>query len=95
MNKAKNLDEFTDAMSMMALTMFNTVYADKSGNIFYVYNSIKPKISMIAYNHTEHVHANQGRVQEFAWGGCEAPRKFSTPPTKFSTPPVTMLTGGV
>ena len=43
MNKAKNLDEFTDAMSMMALPMFNTVYADKSGNIFYVYNALFPK----------------------------------------------------
>ena len=43
MNKSKNLKEFKKAMSMMALPMFNTVYADKEGNIFYVYNALFPK----------------------------------------------------
>ena len=43
MNKANNLEDFTNAMSMMALPMFNTVYADKIGNIFYVYNALFPK----------------------------------------------------
>lgn len=33
MNKAKHLGEFTDAMKMQAVPLFNTVYADKSGNI--------------------------------------------------------------
>jgi acyl-homoserine-lactone acylase len=43
MNKSKNLKDFTNAMKMMALPMFNTVYADKVGNIFYVYNALLPK----------------------------------------------------
>ena len=34
MNKATNLDEFKDAMSMLSLPMFNTGYADKEGNIY-------------------------------------------------------------
>lgn len=33
MNKAKHFGEFTDAMKMQAVPLFNTVYADKSGNI--------------------------------------------------------------
>lgn len=33
MNKAKNFGEFTKAMKMQAVPLFNTVYADKDGNI--------------------------------------------------------------
>ncbi|MCB9185880.1 MAG: penicillin acylase family protein [Flavobacteriales bacterium] len=33
MNKAKNFGEFTEAMKMQAVPLFNTVYADKDGNI--------------------------------------------------------------
>lgn len=43
MVRAKNLDEFRSAMSMLDFHIFNTVYADKAGNIFYLYNGIVPK----------------------------------------------------
>ncbi|MBM3335261.1 penicillin acylase family protein, partial [Candidatus Sumerlaeota bacterium] len=39
MSKARNLDEFLAAMRMQAVPMFNCVYADREGNIFYVYNA--------------------------------------------------------
>ena len=39
MNKSSNLQEWKDAMNMMAIPMFNAGYADKEGNIFYVYNA--------------------------------------------------------
>ena len=42
MNKAKDLGEFKDAMSMLSLPMFNTGYADKEGNIYYLYNGMIP-----------------------------------------------------
>ena len=42
MNKASNFEEWEDAMSMMAIPSFNTGYADKDGNIFYVYNAKFP-----------------------------------------------------
>ena len=42
MNKANNLSEFKDAMKMMQIPMFNTLYADKTGNIFYIYNGLIP-----------------------------------------------------
>lgn len=43
MNKANNFDEWRDAMRMQAIPMFNTVYADREGNVFYVYNGKLPK----------------------------------------------------
>lgn len=43
MNKAQNFSEFYEAMSMMALPGFNTVYADRYDTIFYVSNALLPK----------------------------------------------------
>ena len=43
MNKSKNFDDFENALKLMAIPMFNTIYADKEGNIFYVYNALFPK----------------------------------------------------
>ncbi len=42
MARARNLDEWKSAMSMTSQPMFNTVYADTGGNIFYVYNGAVP-----------------------------------------------------
>ena len=42
MNKATNFNEWNSAMSMMAIPMFNAGYADKDGNIFYIYNAKLP-----------------------------------------------------
>jgi penicillin amidase len=43
MGKAKNLKEFKAAMSRLAVPMFNTMYADRDGNIWYVYYGAVPK----------------------------------------------------
>ena len=45
MNKSSNLEQFKDAMKMMQIPMFNTLYADKEGNLFYIYNGLLPKRS--------------------------------------------------
>jgi acyl-homoserine-lactone acylase len=45
MGKAKNVGEFKAAMQPCAIPMFNTMAADTSGNIFYVYNGAVPKRS--------------------------------------------------
>ncbi len=42
MNKSSHLGEFKQAMRMQAIPMFNTAYADKWGNIHYVYNALLP-----------------------------------------------------
>lgn len=42
MAKAKNLDEWLAAMEMRRLPMFNCAYADRDGNILYLYNGAVP-----------------------------------------------------
>lgn len=46
MSRARNFEEFKKAMSAVAVPMFNAVYADRDGNIFYVYNGAVPKRSL-------------------------------------------------
>jgi acyl-homoserine-lactone acylase len=43
MAKAKNLDEFKKALSIRGVVFHNIMYADKEGNIFYIYNGAIPK----------------------------------------------------
>jgi penicillin amidase len=45
MTKSRNMAEFKSAMSRLAVPMFNAVYADREGNIFYVYNAAVPRRS--------------------------------------------------
>jgi len=42
MNKATNFEEWQDAMRLMQLPMFNAAYADREGNIYYLYNGAIP-----------------------------------------------------
>lgn len=42
MNKATNFKEWQDAMRLGQLPMFNAGYADKEGNIYYLYNGVIP-----------------------------------------------------
>ena len=43
MGRAHSLGEFKTAMSRLAIPMFNTMYADREGKIFYVYNGAVPR----------------------------------------------------
>ncbi len=45
LNRAKSFDEWTDAMRMQAIPSTNFIYADKEGNIAYLYNGAFPKRS--------------------------------------------------
>jgi penicillin amidase/acyl-homoserine-lactone acylase len=42
MNKARNLEEWQNAMRIRAIPSFNCGYADREGNIYYVYNALAP-----------------------------------------------------
>jgi acyl-homoserine-lactone acylase len=42
MGKTRNLDEFRRVLDMQALPMFNICYADKEGNVFYLFNGRFP-----------------------------------------------------
>ncbi len=41
--RAKNIDDFKAGMGTMNFQFMNTVYADRDGNIFYLYNGIVPR----------------------------------------------------
>ncbi len=43
MSKARNFKEFRQAMARLDMPMFNTMYADREGNIWYFYNGAVPK----------------------------------------------------
>ncbi len=43
MGKATNLSSFEKAWQKLQVPMFNVLYADKEGEIFYLYNAIAPK----------------------------------------------------
>jgi acyl-homoserine-lactone acylase len=43
MDKARNFPEFRHALDMQAIPMFNICYADKEGNIFYIFNGRFPE----------------------------------------------------
>ncbi len=45
MTKSKSMAEFKAAMAKCAIPMFNAMYADRDGNIFYIYNGAVPKRS--------------------------------------------------
>jgi penicillin amidase len=45
MGRARSLMQFKRAMSRIAVPMFNTMYADREGNIFYVYSGSIPRRS--------------------------------------------------
>ncbi len=42
LNKARTFEEWQDAMRLMSIPMFNFGYADKEGNIYYLYNALLP-----------------------------------------------------
>lgn len=43
MSRARSLDEFKDALRLVAIPYMNITYADRHGNIFYVYNGRVPR----------------------------------------------------
>ncbi len=43
MSKARNFKEFRQAMARLDVPMFNTMYADREGNIWYLYNGAVPR----------------------------------------------------
>ncbi len=65
MSKARNLAEFKKALAEVAIPMFNVVYADRDGNIYYVYNGAVPRRST-AFDWSKPV---DGSVAATEWHG--------------------------
>ena len=68
MSKAKNFAEWRAAMAELNLQMFNTCYADRQGNIFYVYNGAIPKRDP-GFDWTKPVDGSDPRTE---WQGVHA-----------------------
>lgn len=65
MGKAKNLKEFENALKMMQIPMFNLIYADKEGNILYLFNGnvpVRPEGGWVFWNNTV-----DGTQSEYIW----------------------------
>ncbi len=65
---AKSFAEWRAAMSYCAIPMFNVVYADREGNIFYAYNGTIP-IRDPAFNWTQPVDGSDPRTE---WKGVHS-----------------------
>jgi len=65
MNKASNLSEFKSAISSLSISYHNILYADKNGNIYYVYNGKIPRRDT-SFNWTNNVN---GSLKETLWQG--------------------------
>ena len=57
MGKASNLDGWRDAMRMRAIPSFNCCYADKAGNIYYLFNASIP-LRTRGYDWTQYLPGN-------------------------------------
>jgi acyl-homoserine-lactone acylase len=68
MTKATNFDEWYAAMGQLRLQMFNTVYADVKGNIFYIYNGAVPRRDP-SFDWTKPVDGSDPRTE---WHGIHA-----------------------
>lgn len=78
MSKAKNFSEFYKAMQMVALPMFNTVYADRNDTIFYVSNAKIP-IRNPAYNWKGTVPGNTSKTLTTAFHPLEDLPQYLNP----------------
>ncbi len=58
MSKAKDFKGFRGTLDMLAVPMFNICYADRDGNIFYVWNGMVPRFPHPAHT-SEAVHATK------------------------------------
>lgn len=65
MNRASNLGEFKNALSSMSIPYHNILYADKEGNIYFVYNSKIPKRND-TFDWTETI---DGSSKQSLWNG--------------------------
>ncbi|MEN8153122.1 MAG: acylase [Acidobacteriota bacterium] len=82
MSNAGDYDEFESALKMMQLPFFNVMYADKSGNIFHLFNGLIPERETGGWNYWNSI--IKGGKSEDIWTSVhpyEDLPKVKNPPT--------------
>lgn len=82
MGKATNLAEWKDAMNMQAIASLNCGYADREGNILYLYNAKSPKRAE-GYNWREYLPGNTSETLWTEFYGVESDPQVLNPSSGF------------
>ena len=82
MGKAKNLEEFKVAMRLHTIPMFNTGYADRKGNLYYVYNALLP-LRNEQYNWAGYVPGNSSSTLWTSYLPYDQLPQVENPPSAF------------
>jgi penicillin amidase len=83
MGKARNLREFKAAMSQLDVPMFNTMYADREGNIWYLYNGAVP-IREQKYDWTKPVDGSDPGAEWKGYHKMEELPQIENPPSGYA-----------
>ncbi|MCA1566110.1 MAG: acylase [Acidobacteria bacterium] len=97
MLKARSLPEFKNALARNAIPLFNVIYADRTGNIYYVYNGAIPKRSL-KFDWTKPVDGSNPDTEWQGYHGLTELPQLTNPRTGFvqncnSTPFLTTTEG--
>lgn len=79
MSQTKNLEEFREAVAMNLLPMFNICYADRAGNIFFIWNGTVPDLPHAAHREQAVHAARSSDVWTRIHGTAELPQLLNPP----------------
>lgn len=82
MNKAKNLEEWERAVRMASVPMYNCTYADREGNILYLYQALLPLRSE-GYDWKKHLPGNTAKTLWTAYLPYERLPRVKNPASGF------------
>jgi penicillin amidase len=83
MGKARTLAEFKKAISRGSVPMFNAMYADRDGNIFYIYNGAVPRRST-KFDWTKPVDGSDPETEWQGYHAMEELPQLTNPATGFT-----------
>lgn len=82
MMKARSLDEFKTALSLMQMPFMNVIYADRAGNIYYVYNARIPRRDE-AFDWSKPVDGSDPQAEWLGVHGLDELPQVLNPPSGF------------
>ena len=97
MSKARSLTEFKAALRRVAIPYMNIMYADRDGNIFYLYNGVVPRRSP-QFDWTRPVDGSNPETEWRGFHSLEELPQITNPPSGYlqncnSTPTATTASG--